>query len=396
MAHGGAGSMDTNQWNCLFMKRVLIYSDWFAPGYRAGGPIQSLVNLTLTVEHAMFYIVTSDTDHHAVSPYTDIVPNQWLKFREHIHVIYLSMDEITRSRFEQIAMEIQADMIYLNSMFSPRFTVIPLRMTKPKGVQVMVAPRGMLKQAALAQKGLKKKLFLFLAKRMGWYKNVIWHATNEAEKREIQRHFGNATDIRIADNLSASPQSQAPTRIKSANQVRLCCVARISPEKGIMEALQYLVGMDWQGALHLDFYGAQQDPVFLQTCMDILPLIKGATIRFMGEKTPQQLDQIWNQYDMLYMPTRGENFGHAIAESLNHGLPVIISDQTPWRQLQEKGIGWDLELRPDLFQSVIKACIELTSEEYSRMSWKAWTYAVERYQRDETRQHVQQLFGMQA
>jgi glycosyltransferase involved in cell wall biosynthesis len=377
------------------MKRVLVYSDWFAPGYRAGGPIQSLVNLTLSAKNVMFYIVTSDTDHNANEPYPGIGANEWIAFRERIQVIYLSSEEITRHRFEQIAREIRPDMIYLNSMFSPRFTVIPLRMAKPKGVEIMVAPRGMLKKAALAQKGFKKKIFLLLAKRMGWYKNVIWHATNEAEKNEIQRLFGNAPMIRIADNLPAAPQSQAPQRVKTAHQLNLCCIARISPEKGILEALQYLVGVDWQGALSVDFYGAQQDPDFLKTCKDILPSIKGATIRFMGERTPQELDQIWSQYDMLYMPTRGENFGHAIAESFNHGVPVIISDRTPWRQLQQKGIGWDLELRAELFQSVIKSCIQLTAEDYSSLSLKTWNFAVERYQRDETRQHVQQLFGIQ-
>jgi glycosyltransferase involved in cell wall biosynthesis len=394
VAHGGAWTMDTNQRYCVFMKRILVYSDWFAPGYRAGGPIQSLVNLTLSAKNVIFYVVTSDTDHHASAPYPEITANHWMSFREHIQVIYLSSEEITRNRFEQIASEIQPDMIYLNSMFSPRFTVIPLRMSKPKGVEIMVAPRGMLKQAALAQKGFKKKLYLLLAKRMGWYKNVIWHATNEAEKSEIQSLFGTAPMIRIADNLPAAPQSQTPQRIKTALHLKLCCVARISPEKGILEALQYLVGMDWHGALQLDFYGAQQDPVFLQTCMDILPSIKGAAIRFMGERTPQELDRIWNQYDMMYMPTRGENFGHAIAESLNHGVPVIISDRTPWRQLEQKGIGWDLDLRAELFQSVIMACIQLTAEQYSHMSLQTWTYAVDRYQRDETRQHVQQLFGI--
>jgi len=44
------------------------------------------------------------------------------------------------------------------------------------------------------------------------------------------------------------------------------------------------------------------------------------------------------------MPTFAENYGHAIAESLSMGTPVLISDNTPWRKLGEKGLGWDINL----------------------------------------------------
>ena len=33
------------------------------------------------------------------------------------------------------------------------------------------------------------------------------------------------------------------------------------------------------------------------------------------------------------LPTGGENFGHAIFEALSCGVPALISDRTPWRDL---------------------------------------------------------------
>jgi glycosyltransferase involved in cell wall biosynthesis len=50
------------------------------------------------------------------------------------------------------------------------------------------------------------------------------------------------------------------------------------------------------------------------------------------------------QQDLFLFPTRGESFGHVIHEALRAGLPVLISDQTPWRRLEEQGVGWDLPL----------------------------------------------------
>ena len=38
--------------------------------------------------------------------------------------------------------------------------------------------------------------------------------------------------------------------------------------------------------------------------------------------------------DVFLLPTGGENFGHAIFEALSCGVPVLISDQTPWRGLE--------------------------------------------------------------
>ena len=59
--------------------------------------------------------------------------------------------------------------------------------------------------------------------------------------------------------------------------------------------------------------------------------------------------------DLLFLPTAGENFGHAIQEALAAGCPVLISDRTRWRDLAPKGVGWDLPLSaPDRFVAVLR------------------------------------------
>ena len=44
------------------------------------------------------------------------------------------------------------------------------------------------------------------------------------------------------------------------------------------------------------------------------------------------------------MPSRTENFSYTVLESLQAGIPLLISDQTPWRDLQSQRVGWDLPL----------------------------------------------------
>ena len=44
-------------------KKILIFIDWFLPGYKAGGPIQSVVNLINHLGHEYdFDVVTSNKD----------------------------------------------------------------------------------------------------------------------------------------------------------------------------------------------------------------------------------------------------------------------------------------------------------------------------------------------
>ena len=64
-----------------------------------------------------------------------------------------------------------------------------------------------------------------------------------------------------------------------------------------------------------------------------------------------------------------DSFGHVILEALSAGLPVIISDQTPWRDLASKQTGWDLPLEQgDQFIAVLQECIDMSGRRYEELS----------------------------
>jgi len=63
----------------LKKKKLLVLVDWFWPGYKAGGPIKSCVNLCAALNKEYdIYVLTTDTDHGETAPYPDIASNQWL------------------------------------------------------------------------------------------------------------------------------------------------------------------------------------------------------------------------------------------------------------------------------------------------------------------------------
>ena len=76
----------------------------------------------------------------------------------------------------------------------------------------------------------------------------------------------------------------------------------------------------------------------------------------------------------LVLPTLHENYGHAIVESWAHGCPVLLSTNTPWRDLKAKGIGWDLPLEKSAWTSVFQEIDAMNEVEWNRLSDKCQHY----------------------
>jgi glycosyltransferase involved in cell wall biosynthesis len=91
----------------------------------------------------------------------------------------------------------------------------------------------------------------------------------------------------------------------------------------------------------------------------------------------------FGRHGLFFLPTANENFGFVILEALLAGCPVLISDQTPWRNLAEKGIGWDLPLsRPDLIRAALQRCIAMDAQSHRSMSIRAREFALDYVARD--------------
>jgi glycosyltransferase involved in cell wall biosynthesis len=109
--------------------------------------------------------------------------------------------------------------------------------------------------------------------------------------------------------------------------------------------------------------------------MSTLP--SNVTIKSKGAVSHDQVSETLADYHYFILPTTGENFGHVFIEAFAAGCPVITSDRTPWRGLDEKGIGWDLSLdEPDSWRAVIDKCLAANNDEYREHSHRAREYAV--------------------
>lgn len=350
-------------------RHILVFTDWFEPGYRAGGPIRSVANMVDRLDDLHFSVITRNNDHHDESPYQGIEPGVWIQRNERVRVMYLSPEQRNRDFISKVLEMGRFDAVYLNSLFSPQFTLLPLRLARKAGLgeRIVLAPRGMLKAGALSVKARKKKLFLLAAKVLGLYKGVTWHATNETEKKEIRAVFGKHSRVKVAPNLLSPADLSADKPQKHPGELSLVSVSRVSKEKNILESLNYLKELGSGGRISYHIYGTLQDEEYLKECRKVAESLKHVEVVFHGAAPYDQIRAIIRRHHFFYLPSLGENFGHAIAEAFLTGTPVIISDKTPWRELESKQVGWDLKLDRILFGQVLQHCLGMDNAAYQEL-----------------------------
>jgi len=355
--------------------KILIFIDWFYPAYKAGGPVKSVFNLVKALEgEFQFFIVTSNSD--VDGEVLDVEVNQWTEFQG-IKLIYLSVEQQRKKVYRKLFEEIQADFIYYNSLFSKNFTLKPFRALKQFNCQQLIAPRGMLGKGALAIKPLKKKAFLKYSKSILFKtKRTIWHATSEQEAEEIRIAYGNNAKIRIAQNLS-SAKVERKTIQKNIGELKLVFLSRLAEKKNLLFAIELMQALKNERKLTLDIYGPIEEQNYWQKCEKIIE--SDVRIQYKGVLAPHEIANALQQYHFYILPTLHENYGHSIVEAILAGVPIIISQATPWRNLKAAGIGADLDLNNKTeWINYLQTVLALRQEGYEEMVRNCFAFAEKR------------------
>ena len=74
-------------------------------------------------------------------------------------------------------------------------------------------------------------------------------------------------------------------------------------------------------------------------------------------------------------PTKTENFGIVVLEALSYGIPVITTNAAPWETLNEKSIGWCIEINEISLKKAIKDATSLEISELEKMGNESRKYA---------------------
>lgn len=380
---------------------ILTFVGNYLPGYKVGGLLRTIVN---TVDHLCgeyeFRIMTRDRDLGDDRPYAEITPNAWQPVGN-ASVYYFPPEATTMKDVLGLITSTPHDVLYLNSFFDA-FTVKALmnrRLGRAAFKQVIVAPRGEFAWASLKQKYPKKYLFIKMARLIGLYKGITWHASSEYEAQDIMKYMNTrseeihvAFDFPIKCDDAESAHEATEDRASGSDELRLVFLSRISREKNLDYALRVLKKV--KSRVVYDIYGPAEDVNYWNECQELIrALPSNVKVNYLGGVRPDQVVKTFGQYDLFLFPTGGEAYGHVIAESLTTGTMVLTSTETPWRGLQSDGLGWDIDLaHEDSFAEVIDTLASRSHEERRRMRNVARTQVAKRLLNPEVVEANRQLF----
>lgn len=353
--------------------RVLVFIDWYAPGYKAGGPVRSLVNL---VDHLRdridFHIVTRNTDYTESAPYAGITPDCWTTLPGGERVWYASAKGTSRAAWKRLLRAEKWEALYFNGLYSWWYNILPLWLARRSRARRVVAVRGMLAAGAMRHGALKKLLFLSVARSLDLYKGVRFQATNEEEARDVRLYVLRSADVAVVPNLPRKAEARVRPIAKEPGMVKLVSVARIAVEKNTLLAIECLRTVKGRVQFHL--VGPIYDTAYWATCQAAIAALPGHVhVSHAGAREPGEVPALLAGHHALYMPSAGENFGHTMLEALSAGRPLLISDRTPWRGLEAEHAGWDLPLdKPEAFTQAVERLCAMDQAEYDRWSQGAF------------------------
>ena len=329
------------------MKTILIFVPNYYPGFKSGGVARSVLNSTGWLgDEFNLLVVTRDRDLGSNIPYPDITYNNWTRLGS-TKVRYLAPNQLTLKYLRGLVKETPHDVLHLNSFFDSVFT-IKLLLLRRLGLieksRVLISPRGEFGWGSLRFKYPKKRLYIFLSRIAGFYRSILWHASSPFESADIVKAIGvDPTKVLTALDLPVRGSEIALPSENSGERLKVVYLARLTREKNLDGALRLLQKVCH--SIDFDIVGPKEDAKYWSECEDLLAkLPKNIRATYRGVVPPEQVFETLTEYDLMFLPSHGENYGHVIAEALSVGTRVLISTLTPWRGLESDGLGWDVDL----------------------------------------------------
>ncbi|MDZ4663806.1 MAG: glycosyltransferase [Bacteroidota bacterium] len=375
-------------------KKLSILIDWYLPGTKAGGPVRSIFSLIALLKNEFdIHLITTNQDLGSNETYTDVKANEWIN-KEGVSYYYFSKDHLTKENLKQLLLEINSDVIYLNSFWSYWFSIFIVQLKNQGEVnsEIILAPRGMLGKGALNIKSLKKKIYIRLSKVKNFYKNIHFHATNTQEESDIKQFYSKAK-ISVLENVNNATSFKIEKE-KKPGLISLFYLSRISKVKNLHFALAILSKVE-KYMVEYTIYGNIEDEAYWNECQQqIKELPVHIKVIYKGELPFHDVQKTIAKHHYLFLPTTNENFGHSIVESLMSSCPVIISDQTPWNDIEKNGAGFALSLHTKgKFIKTIEECAAMNTIEYKKQSDAALNYINKKINLSLINQKYIQLFN---
>lgn len=358
------------------MKTIAILCGRYLPGYKDGGPVRTLINLINCLgKEYNFIIITNDRDHGDTEPYKGIKydePNNV----DGANVWYLKPNGFTFSAIKGLTKNV--DLIYICGPYDDyAYKTLILKRIGKIPQPVVVASMGSFSEGAYGIKNCKKNLYINICKLAGLFKKLTWSVTSEIEEKDVCHILGKDTQCIIAEDLPREVP-KFKTKIKEKT-TKIVFLSRICEMKNLLFAIKIIASLD--SNIKFDIYGTLEDQLYWLKCQNALEgLPDNVQWEYKGIAASEKVIDIFSEYDIFLFPTRGENFGHVVFEALAAGCIPVISDQTPWTDLEDKKCGYIIPLASAArYKKTMERLCQMTDNDFALLRQNAQSYAKKKY-----------------
>ena len=232
--------------------------------------------------------------------------------------------------------------------------------TRKLNLPLIITPRGTLEPWSLEQKKWKKRLAMLLYQKNDLQKAACILATSDMEAQHVR-------DLRVSTPIAVIPNGidVSEYRCRSLDnklgvKKQILLLSRIHQKKGVEYLIEAWARLrtkypNWNVVIagngeesYISKLRKMIDAKNLHSCIQIIPPVFGEAKR-----------KLYCESSLFVLPTYSENFGMVIAEAMSCGVPVITTNGTPWQELNNKELGWCIDLSVEnLVKSLVEA-IEL-------------------------------------
>ena len=371
------------------MKKILILAGRYLPGHKDGGPLRTLVNLTDALgDEYDFYIACYDRDHGDNMPYNGIKYDTWNNVGK-AKVWYVPEGQFKKKTILELSEG--KDVVYATSIYEQYgFDTLLLKRIGKLKQPVYIASMGVFAEEALRKSALKKKVYIFMCKLLGLFKKITWSVSSGFEAKDVKRVIGRKIDYVIAEDL---PRITVPGRLREYNDsLKIIFLARICEHKNLKVAIDAIEAMNKRKDIEFEIYGPIQEEEYWNKCLEKL---ENAHFKwnYGGDVPSENVQDVLSRSDVLILPSKSENYGHVIFEALSVGVIPVISDRTPWKELNQEGIGYEIPLSTKAFTEKLDELVKMSADNRGKMAEKGILYAQKKVRESIENTRYREIFG---
>lgn len=319
---------------------VLHVSPSFFPAHIYGGPIESGFQLCRYLALSGCNIRVLTTDANGPDHVLDVEKRREIEIAGGLRIRYCSRlmrHSVSPTLLRLLPTYIRwADLVHLTAVYS--FPTIPtLLFCNLSGKPVVWSPRGALQRWEGSRHVRPKRIWEWMC-RAAAPERLVLHVTSEEEAGESVKSFPGIKTVVIPNGVEIPEKAR---HRRTTSPLRLTFLGRLDPKKGIenlLAACDILKG-NASVTYSLTLAGAG-DRAYTQTLRErIASLSLSSQVEMLGEVSGEEKEKLFENADIVVVPSYTENFAMVVAEALAHGVPVIASKGTPWKLVEEIGCG---------------------------------------------------------